>query len=83
MLLNLNLIRFSFKHLLISEVFIRTLCERDRAAAFGAKDLASIAFSGCTFPSEDVSSPLRMDAEGSGASLPLRPEQQEETSHWR
>lgn len=82
MLLNLNLIRFPFKHLLISEVSIRTQWRRGRAAAFRAKELAGIAFSGYTFPEKMSHLPLGWTvSESSGAGLPLRPEQEVESSH--
>lgn len=77
--LHLNLIRFSFRYLMITEVFIRTQWEVGSAAAsFTAKELASIAFSGNTLPSKDVSSPVRMVLVGLlFAGLPLRDRDEE------
>lgn len=78
--LHLNLIRFSFRYLTITEVFIRTQWEVGSAAAsFTAKQLASTAFSGNTLPSKDVSSPVRMVLVGLlFAGLPLRDGEEEE-----
>lgn len=80
MLLHLNLIRFSFKYLMITEVFIRTQWEwGSEAASFTAEELASIAFTGNALPSKDVSSPLRMVSVGLlFAGLPLRDEEEED-----
>lgn len=74
--LPLNLIRFPFRYLMITEVFIRPQWEVGSAAApFTAKELASIAFSGNTL----VSSPVRMVLVGLlFAGLPLRDGEEEE-----
>lgn len=73
MLLSLNLIWFSFKYLIITEVFIRAQWGWGSAATFfRAKESARTAFSGNTLPSQDVPSPARMGSVGLlAAGLPL------------
>lgn len=78
MLLSLNLIWFSFKYLMITEVFIRTQCRWGSASAFcRAKELARIAFSGNASPSKDLPSPSRILSVGFlAASLLFRAEEE-------
>ena len=78
MLLSLNLIWFSFKYLMITEVFIRTQWGWGSASAFcRAKELARIAFSGNASASKDLPSPSRILSVGFlAASLLFRAEEE-------
>lgn len=59
MLLNLNLIRFSFKYLLITEVFIRTPCGWGSAAEFfRAKKLVILLSQAIPYPAKTFCLPL-------------------------